>query len=173
MRQHMHLHYFKIEMDSTNKNWADFWFYIENPVPKLLERTSRAPVHQAEWDNQPGAEEMKQVTALLTLVEEVKAAGINPTTVVARFCRRLVQPIKDRVHPSYEYKGPQDCTKEQFRYVRGEELRERILTVLFTIEKENMSRPPFSLANPAPLVSILLRAISCFLIHPWGAVCKS
>ena len=51
MRQHRHTQYFKVEMDGTNKNWAENWFYIDNPVPALPERTGRAPVHRPEWDN--------------------------------------------------------------------------------------------------------------------------
>ena len=42
--------------------------------------------------------------------------------------------------------------------------------MLFTIEKENLSRPPFSLANPAPPVSILSRAVS---LVTRGVRCRS
>jgi hypothetical protein len=33
--------------------------------------------------------------------------------VARSFCRRMIQPIKDRVHPAYEYCGQLDPTREE------------------------------------------------------------
>jgi hypothetical protein len=47
--------------------------------------------------------------------------------VVARsFCRRMIQPIKDRVHPTHEYWGQLDPTREVNRKVSKEEMMARV-----------------------------------------------
>jgi hypothetical protein len=47
--------------------------------------------------------------------------------VVARsFCQRLIQSIKDRVHPAYEYWGQSDPTREVSRKVSKEEMMARV-----------------------------------------------
>jgi hypothetical protein len=33
-------------------------------------------------------------------------------SIARSFCRRLIQPIKDRVHPAYEYWGQSDPTRK-------------------------------------------------------------
>ena len=42
------------------------------------------------------------------------------------FSRRLIQPIKDRIHPVYEYWGFSDPTREVNRKVPKEEMVTRV-----------------------------------------------
>jgi hypothetical protein len=46
-------------------------------------------------------------------------------SVARLFCRRLIQPIKDRVHPAYEYWGQLDPTHEVNHKVSKEEIAAR------------------------------------------------
>jgi hypothetical protein len=42
---------------------------------------------------------------VLVLVGELKKQGVTGAAVARSFCRRMIQPIKDRVHLAYEYVG--------------------------------------------------------------------
>jgi hypothetical protein len=47
-------------------------------------------------------------------------------SVTRSFCWRLIQLIKDRVHPSYEYWGQSDPTREVNHKVPKEEMADRV-----------------------------------------------
>jgi hypothetical protein len=51
---------------------------------------------------------------------------VTGAAVARSFCRRLIQPIKDRVHPAYEYWGQSDPTHEVSRKVSKEEMAVRV-----------------------------------------------
>jgi hypothetical protein len=57
------------------------------------------------------ADDIKEV---LALVEDLKKRGVAGGSVARSFCRRLIQLIKDRVHPAYEYWGQSDPTRASF-----------------------------------------------------------
>jgi hypothetical protein len=40
----------------------------------------------------------------------MKKQGVTGVAVARLFCRGMIQPIKDRVHPLYEYWGQSDST---------------------------------------------------------------
>jgi hypothetical protein len=46
--------------------------------------------------------------------------------VARSFCRWMIQPIKDWVHPAYEYCGQSDPTREVNRKVSREEMAARV-----------------------------------------------
>jgi hypothetical protein len=64
---------------------------------------------------------------LLELVSNMKSRGVTGAAVARSFCRRMIQPIKDRVHPAYEYYGQSDPTCEVNRKVSREEMAARVL----------------------------------------------
>ena len=50
---------------------------------------------------------------LLKRLEDVKISdGVSGVGVVRNFIGRRTQPIKERVHPAYEYSGLEDPTRE-------------------------------------------------------------
>ena len=62
------------------------------------------------WSSTPSGEEMKQVKALLDRLEDCKKEDeVNGVGVMRSFIGRRIQPIKERIHPLYEY---QDTTRE-------------------------------------------------------------
>jgi hypothetical protein len=70
--------------------------------------------------------------------------------VVARsFCRRMIQPIKDRVHPAYEYCGQLDPTREVNRKVSKEEMAARVSQMYFGKVKVKKCRRAHSLKRSA------------------------
>jgi hypothetical protein len=56
----------------------------------------------------------------------MKKRGVTGATVARSFCRRMIQPIKDRVHLVYEYYGQSDPTREVNRKVSKEEMAARV-----------------------------------------------
>ena len=62
-----------------------------------------APEYKACREEPPTAEEMTQVEHLLNEVADLSAQGLTGAAVAISFCRRLTQPIQERVHPAFEY----------------------------------------------------------------------
>ena len=46
------------------------------------------------------------------------------------FCRRLTQPIQERIHPTFEYWGHRDPTRGQDRKVPREEIANRVACMM-------------------------------------------
>ena len=90
---------------------------VANPVPCLPACTGRAPEYKACWEEPPATEEMAQVDRLLEEIAGLSAQGLTGAAVAISFCRWLMQPIKERVHPAFEYWGRQDPTRGQERKV--------------------------------------------------------
>jgi hypothetical protein len=60
-----------------------------------------------EWDLGLSSRDLGELKPVLELVKELKKQGVTGAVVARSFCRRIIQPIKDRVHPTYEYWGSQ------------------------------------------------------------------
>jgi hypothetical protein len=64
----------------------------------------------------------RDLKEVLELVKELKDRGVTGGSVARSFCQRLIQPIKDQVHLTYEYCGQSDPTHEVNRKVSKEEM---------------------------------------------------
>ena len=94
---------------------------MSNLAPCLPARIGRAPEPRACWEEQPTEEKMVQVDLLLKDIAGLSAQGLMGAMVALSFSKPLVQPIRDRVHPGFEYWGRQDPTRGQNRKVSQEE----------------------------------------------------
>ena len=54
---------------------------------------------------------------LLEEIADLSAQGLTGAAVAISFCRRLTQPIQERVHPAFEYWGHRDPTRGHERKV--------------------------------------------------------
>jgi hypothetical protein len=70
-----------------------------------------------EWDLGLSSCDLVELKPVLELVSELKKQGVTGAAVARSFCRRMIQPIKDRAHPAYEYWGQSDPTREVNRKV--------------------------------------------------------
>jgi hypothetical protein len=79
----------------------------------------------------------------------MKKRGVTGAAVLRSFCRRMIQPIKDWVHPAYEYCGQSDPTREVNRKVSREEMAARVSQMYS--RKVNVKKCPkaHSLKRPA------------------------
>jgi hypothetical protein len=114
------------DLPDNTAGWRSEWFYITDQLPGLPRRTGRKPVRINEWDLGLSSRDLGELKGVLELVSEMKRRGVTEAAVARSFCRRMIQPIKDRVHPAYEYWGQSDPTREVKRKVSKEEMAARV-----------------------------------------------
>jgi hypothetical protein len=56
----------------------------------------------SKWDLGLLSRDLEDLKGVLELVNDLNKRGVIGAEVARSFCRRLIQPIKDRVHPAYE-----------------------------------------------------------------------
>jgi hypothetical protein len=76
----------------------------------------------SEWDLGLPTRDLDDLKGVLELVSDMKERGVTGAAVVRSFYRRMIQPMKDRVHPACEYCGQSDPTREVNRKVSKEEM---------------------------------------------------
>src|SRR5438128_12062021 len=114
-------------MKTSLKGWHSKWFYITNPKPSLPSYVGRRPIVKGSWSSLPEGKELKQAVLLLEKLAAYKSEeGLNGISVVRNFLGRRIQPIKERVHPAYEYEGIQDATRDHPERWTHEEMSDRL-----------------------------------------------
>jgi hypothetical protein len=78
---------------------------------------------------------------------------VTGASVTRSFCWWLIQPIKDQVHPTYEYWGQSDPTREVNRKVSKEEMAARVSRIYSGKVKIKKCPKAHSLKSPADSVS--------------------
>jgi hypothetical protein len=110
------------DLPDNTAGWMSEWFYIADQIPGLSRRTGHKPVKISEWGLGLPTRELEDLKGVLELVSDMKKRGVTGAAVARSFCRRMIQPIKDRVHSAYEYCGQSDPTREVNRKVSKEEM---------------------------------------------------
>ena len=67
---------------------------------------------------------------LLKEITKLSAQKLTGATMALSFCKRLTQPIQERVHPDYEYWSRGDPTRGQNRKVPWEEAADRVARMM-------------------------------------------
>jgi hypothetical protein len=106
----------------------------------------------SEWDLGLSTRELNDLKGVLELVSDMKNQGVTGAAVARSFCRRMIQPIKDRVHPTYEYYGQSDPTREVNRNVSKEEIAARVSQLYSGKVKVKNCPRAHSLKRPVDLV---------------------
>jgi hypothetical protein len=108
------------DLPNNTTGWRSEWFYIADQLPGLPRRTGHNPAKMNEWDLGLSSRDLAELKPVLELVSKLKKWGVTGATVARSFCWRMIQPIKDRVHPAYEYWGQLEPTHEVNRNVSKE-----------------------------------------------------
>jgi hypothetical protein len=119
------------DLPDNTAGWRSEWFYIVDQILGLSRRTGHRPVKISEWDLGLPTCDLEDLKGVLELVSDLKRRGVMGAAVARSFCRRMIQPIKDRVHPAYEYFGQSDPTREVNRKVSKEEMAARVSQMYF------------------------------------------
>jgi hypothetical protein len=96
------------------------------------------------------ADDIKEV---MELVKDLKNRGLTGGSIARLFSRWLIQPIKDRVHPAYEYWGQSNSTRVVNRKVSMENMAVRVSQIYSSKVKIKKFPRAYSLKRPADLVS--------------------
>jgi hypothetical protein len=126
LRSSLKAEWIDIDRPDNTVGWRSEWFYIADQIPGLPQRTGHKPVKISEWDLGLSTRELEDLKGVLELVSDMKGRGVTGAAVARSFSRRMIQPIKDRVHPAYEYCGQSDPTREVNRKVSREEMAARV-----------------------------------------------
>jgi hypothetical protein len=102
-----------------------------------------------KWDLGLSFRDLGELKAVLELVKDEKKQGVTGAAVARSFCRRMIQPIKDRVLPAYEYWGQSDPTREVNRKVSKEEMVARVSQMYSGKVKVKKCPKAHSLKRPA------------------------
>jgi hypothetical protein len=105
LRRNMKSEYIDLALRDNTTGWKQGWFYLDNPALALKSRTGRVPVVGPEWTNQLATLDTQELKSLLDDLQQLKAEGLTGAAVAINFCRRLIQPLQDRAHPAFEYRG--------------------------------------------------------------------
>jgi hypothetical protein len=140
------------DLPDNTAGWRSEWFYIADQIPGLPQRTGHRPVKISEWDLGFPTRDLEDLKGVLELVSDMKKRGVTGAAVVRSFCRRMIQPIKDWVHPAYEYYGQSDPTREVNRKVSKEEMATRVSQMYFGKVKVKKCPKAHLLKRPADSV---------------------
>ena len=106
---------------------------------------------------------------LLKEIADLSALGVTGDAVAISFCRRLTQPIQERVHPAFEYWGHRDPTRGHERKVPLDEIANRVACIMVGQIRDKGCPKAHCLKRPTDAVSLLelcrvvLFTPSCFL----------
>jgi hypothetical protein len=137
------------DLPDNAARWRSEWFYIADQISGLPRRTGHRPVKINEWDLGLSSRDLKVLKPVLELVNNLKKKGVTGAAVARSFCRRMIQPIKDWVHPAYEYWGQSDPTHEINHRVSKEEMAARVSQMYSGKVKVKKCPKAHSLKRPA------------------------
>jgi hypothetical protein len=111
----------------------------------------------SEWDLGLSTRELEDPKGVLELVSDMKNQGVTGAAVARSFCRRMIQPIKDRVHPAYEHCGQSDPTREVNRKVSKKEMAARVSQIFWEGQGEEV--PEGTLVEETSRPGEILRSV--------------
>jgi hypothetical protein len=142
---------------------------LQVPPPRL----GRQPdVRTQSWIESPTLSEITEAKALLAEICLLKDRGLTIEAVVADFMFKNIQPLKDRVYPTYLYSGVNDSTRATNRRIPTGDLLSRLDMILrgrvsnagALVAYSTWNLPPlrpFSEFVSNPLLMTVARVIDC------------
>ena len=89
------------------------------------------------------------------LLEEITSLSKQGLTMAISFCRRLTQPIQERVHPAFEYWGHRVPTRGHERKVPRDEIANRVTRIIAGQIRDKGCPKAHYLKRPTDAVSLL------------------
>ena len=114
----------------------------------------------------PNSADMEQVKELLNLIKGVRTNG---GLEAVSFIVRRIQPCKERAHPTFEFNGETDGTRERLEILSRNIVEERTAELFTPVASFRLSgyTKPFNCKNLPPQVNIptvYLREVFSFVI---------
>jgi hypothetical protein len=149
LRSSLKVEWIDTDLPDNTAGWRSEWFYIADQIPGLPRRTGHKPAKISEWDLGLSTCELGDLKGVLEIVSDMKGRGVTEVAVARSFCHRMIQPMKDRVHPAYEYCGQSDPAREVNRNVSREETAARVSQLYSGKVKVKKCPKAYSLKRPA------------------------
>jgi hypothetical protein len=131
LRRGRKVEYLDIPLKDNIKGWRLEWFTMENHNKSLPPWSGRQPdVRTPSWVEYPTYSEATEAKVLLVEICSLKDRGLTAEVVVADFVFKNIQPLKDRVYPTYLYTGINDSTRVTNRHIPNEDLLSRLDMIL-------------------------------------------
>jgi hypothetical protein len=175
LRRGRKVEYLDIPLKDNIKGWRLEWFTMENHNKSLPPRSGRQPdVCTPSWTESLTSLEVAESKVLLAELCSLKDGGLTAEAVVADFVFKNIQPLKDRVYPTYLYTRVNDPTRITNRQIPYEDLLSR-LDLMLRGRVSNAGAPrlillgicphrvPFPISFPILLFEMAVRAIECDL----------
>jgi hypothetical protein len=106
LHQGRKVEYLDIPLKDSIKGWRLEWFTMENHNKSHPARSGRQPdVRTPNWTEVPIDSELAKSRVLLVEICALKDRGLTAKAVVVDFVFKNIQPLKDRVYPTYLYTG--------------------------------------------------------------------
>jgi hypothetical protein len=153
LRSGLKLDWIDTDLPDNNVGWRSEWFYIADQLSGLPRHSWHKLVKIFEWDLEISSCEANNLKEVLELVKDLKNRGVTGASVARSFCRWLIQPIKDRVHPTYEYWGQSDPMREVTRKVSKEDMAAGVSQIYYGKVKIKNYPKAHSLKRPDESVS--------------------
>lgn len=147
--------YLDIPLKDSIKGWRFEWFTMENHNNSLSPRSGRQPdVRVPSWIEAPTDSEVVEAKVLLAEIAALKDRGLTTEAVVVDFVFKNIQPLKDRVHPTYVYTGVRDASRMINRQLSEEEILSRVEMMLRGAIVNDGAPQSYSAWNLPPPVSL-------------------
>jgi hypothetical protein len=113
------------------KGWRFKWFTMENHNKSLPARSRRQlDVRTPSWTEVPTDSELAKSRVLLVEICALRDRGLTAEPVVVDFVFKNIQPLKDRVYPTYLYTGVNDPTRITNKRIFEEDVLSRVDSML-------------------------------------------
>ena len=152
LRDGMVSQYLTVPLNTSLKGWNTRWFYMKQSHPAIRCNADHILESQRSWSEMLSNDDMEQVKELVGLIKGVRT---NDGLVAASFIVRRVQPCKERAHPSFEFKGETDGTRERSEMLLRNVCKERTAELFAPFASFNLSgyTKPFNCKNLPPQVN--------------------
>ena len=88
-------------------------------------------------------------------IADLSVQGLTGAVVALSFCKRLTQPIQERVHPAFDYWGHRDPTRGHERKVPRDEIANRVARIMAGQIRDKVCPKAHCLKQPTDTVSLL------------------
>jgi len=99
-------------LKSSLKGWHPQWFYVANHEPSLPPFHGSSSPSMDTWKAEPSDAKINDVLELTKKIKHLSLLGLTGVGVTASWLSRRVIPLKQQMHPSWEYSGTTDPTQE-------------------------------------------------------------
>jgi hypothetical protein len=131
MRRGRKTEYLDIPLKDNIKGWRLEWFIVENHGKSPPPWSGRQPdVRAPSWIESPTDLETTEAKVLLAEICLLKERGLTAEAVAADFVFKNIQPLKDRVYPTYLYSGVTDSTRGTNKRIPAVDLVSRLEMIL-------------------------------------------